>query len=168
VVLEGFQLHNIDLDLASSRDANQIVQAHKYFNASFPCPPEWDLWNRVQVVGRDDTVHDIIPAELTNQVDLDHAPTVWCNPPGPSKNVKKFWDVWCKLTQKCHFHGAFLLYSVDHIRMLHIDADHTYDIGAHFIRERLKFTGNKHSSTIGSVLFTHGWQHDYWPQQMRF
>jgi hypothetical protein len=81
---------HIDLDLASSDEANNRIQAVRYYTRDRPCPLDPVVWG---------------------------GNVVWCNPPGPCKSVMRFWDAWCYCLSH-GARGSFLAFSVDHLRLL--------------------------------------------------
>jgi hypothetical protein len=114
----------IDTDLCSSKQHNKIVGARKFYSRLKPCPEH----------PRDKGV-------------------IWCNPPGPSELVIEFWNRWCWCTEPCQGgEGAFLIFNLDHWRMLHIPN------GEHFVwlpRNRLRFIGAPSQASFPSaVVFT--------------
>jgi hypothetical protein len=121
-------------DLASSAEANRTVQALNYYDLGHPCPMDPKL-----PVGS----------------------TVWCNPPGPVKSVKAFWEIWCTQIVRGAV-GGFLIFDQDHWRQL--PAPPT-NVTAAILRKRLKFVcagqGAPFASTLivsGTNLFGRRWE----------
>jgi len=115
----------IDVDLASSMVFNEIVRAACFYSRMLPCPDDLDA-------------------------DYLQKPTViYCNPPGPSGEVKRFFDIWQRATKQPN-HGAFLIYNIDHWRMLRP----TRPLWALMFDKRLRFIGAQHQANFGSVLIT--------------
>lgn len=114
----------IDLDLASSADDNRVVRAGRFFSVENPCPEHPEI----------------------NPDDV-----VWCNPPGPARNVKWFWEVWKDCIKRRDVSGAFLAFSIDHLRLLS-PPPRTLLVCA--LRQRVQYRGNKHALPVGSALIT--------------
>lgn len=112
----------IDCDLASSDKFNESVGAVWYFTKKIRCPGT------------------VVTVEPT---------VVYCNPPGPSKNVIWFFDVWQNVTRRPNS-GAFLIYNIDHWRML----QPTRPLWALMFEKRLKFIGEENGASFSSVLIT--------------
>jgi hypothetical protein len=117
---------DIDIDLASSAEANKHVQAKRYFSLENPCPRQ------------------VLPP-LGN-------PVLWCNPPGPSKPVLAFWEIWRVAISEGAV-GSFLCFSVDHFRLLKY---HPNDTWVGFLRKRVAYRGSTGTLTIGSALIVCG------------
>jgi len=113
----------IDVDLASSNEFNESVGALYFFSKEDWCPAHLSVWGHPQVF--------------------------YCNPPGPSSEVKRFFDIWQRATDHPNL-GAFLVYNIDHWRMLHPSRP----LWALMFAKRLKFIGAKHQANFGSVLIT--------------
>lgn len=113
----------IDLDLASNSVDQERIRARRFYSRKAPCP---------------------------DRPPISSGDIVWCNPPGPSKEVVRFWRIWCDCIERGAA-GAFLVFSVDHVRMLgqpHVEC------WVGFLRRRPKFLGNTSSATIGAALIT--------------
>jgi len=111
----------LDVDLASSEEANRRIEARLFYTKERPCPPN---------------------------PHIRFGDTVWCNPPGPAKNVLKFWDIWCSLVDSRGV-GSFLVFSIDHLRMLRNPPEETY-VG--LLHKRVTYLGNEGSLPVGSAL----------------
>ena len=112
----------IDIDLASDAQAQKIVRARRYYSLEKPCP-------------------------LVVTLPPDPG-TVWCNPPGPSENVIRFWQIWCSCVAR-GAEGSFLAFSVDHLRFLVPPPTRCYVL---FFEKRLKFVGNRSQAAIASAF----------------
>lgn len=117
----------IDDDLASSHEFNKTVGARWYYSIESPCP---------------------------EMIQTDIPSVIYCNPPGPSKNVIWFFDVWQEATRRPNA-GAFLIYNIDHWRML----EPKRPLWALMFRKRLAFLGIPHrkrsdGANFASVLVT--------------
>lgn len=127
----------IDGDLASSVEFNKAVGARWIYTAEITCP---------------ETVWTVLPS------------VIYCNPPGPSTNVIWFFDVWQDATRRPNS-GAFLIYNIDHWRML----KPSRRLWALLFRKRLAFRGisprkRSDGANFASVLVTtrkppHGYGH---------
>lgn len=114
----------IHQDLASNPQAQLKIQAEAFYTEDVPCPRYLNT----------------LPGEV-----------VWCNPPGPARKVREFWDIWCHCMSQGS-RGSFLLFSVDHMRLLQKLPPRPVFVG--FLRKRLTFEGNTNSAAIGSALVT--------------
>ena len=116
-------IEQFDFDLASSADANEIVGARSFCSRSLPLELglTFDVWFNGKYV--------------------------WCNPPGPLKSVKYFWDQFRYVE-----YGAFLLFSIDHLR--HLDPLYCADLC--FLRRRVQYVGADQGSPFSSVLIVNG------------
>jgi len=115
----------IDYDLASSEEHNRIVKAGIYFTKKDPLK----------------NVNNLAPG------------MIYCNPPGPSELVLHFWVQWQVCVSLCGWQGAFLLFNIDHWRMLPRPTFHTKAL---LLRRRLRFVGAKHQANFSSMLFFAG------------
>jgi hypothetical protein len=122
---------HIDVDLASSMVFNKMIGAGGIFTKESPCPGDLDAGSFNGAI-------------------------IYCNPPGPSTEVKRFFDIWQRTTRPRDSlifrpnHGAFLIYNIDHWRML----QPTRPLWVLMFAKRLKFVGAKHQANFGSVLIT--------------
>lgn len=125
----------IDIDLASNVEAQKIVMARRWYSKINPCP------------------------EFVNQelMEIPRPRIVWCNPPGPSSRVVRFWDTFKNLVDNHDSFGAFLLFSIDHLRM--IDPPKYGKSYIVPIRKRIKFVGAKSTASISSALIICGIDH---------
>lgn len=112
---------DIDVDLASSPEHNKRIGARSFFSESNPCPKG-----------------------LVCKPGL----VLWCNPPGPCKRVKEFWEIWCwNISIGCR--GAFLVFSGDHLRQLEHPG---FPLWVVALRKRLRFVGAKGGANFPSYL----------------
>lgn len=127
----------IDLDLASNDKAQEIVRA-RYYNT------------------------EDNPAQGLKRFALHRhgKHTIWCNPPGPSKNVRDFYFKWTELIRVGH-QGAFFVFNLDHLRKLAVGwADRPLNLVV--LRDRVKFVGAKNACCWPSgILYTGGVEVDY-------
>jgi len=101
----------ITLDLASNPKANKLVRADRYYQKIDPCPDA--------------------PHLADNDV-------VWCNPPGPVAEVKRFFSIWDRCMGMAGNQGGFLIFNMDHWRALEpVYGEYTVVIWC----KRLKFVG---------------------------
>lgn len=110
----------ISIDLASSDEANKRVNATCYYTLELPAidPP------------------------------LCKGSVVYCNPPGPSTEVKRFWGIWCFCLARGAV-GAFLVFNLDHLRMLPAPP---VECLVWFPRHRLRFVGAPSTAAFSSSL----------------
>lgn len=114
----------IAIDLASSETHNKRILAVRFYSRRNPCPP-------------------------ARKIAVTRTQVVYCNPPGPSQNVAKFWDIWQELMDRTPENkGAFLLFNLDHWRHLRTTQDREVEL----IRKRVTFHGapncHNHPSAI--------------------
>jgi len=121
---------DINIDLASSEIHNKRIGAELSFTEAHPC-----LENLPDLLAQD-------PASYT----------VWCNPPGPGKEVKRFWNIWCRCMCSPNVSGGFLIYNIDHWRQLPQPTNFMYAV---ILNKRLKFVGAAHGASFASVLILH-------------
>lgn len=122
-----YTIGDIDLDLASRLDHNEIICAKLYYNLINPCPLQ-------------------IGSRLGDDIK-----TVWCNPPGPASAVFRFWQIWidCARTRK----GAFLAFNIEHFPRLKLPAHRSaLSLTTLFLRNRVKYRGCKHNSPFSSAI----------------
>ena len=120
----------ITLDLASNATANKLVKAKRFFSVENPCPSAFTK----------------MPAGTV----------VWCNPPGPVAEVRRFWDIWqgCIVNSRASVQGAFLIFNLDHLRALSHPRV-AYEVV--FWRKRLRFVGapSQYNHPSALVMLTH-------------
>lgn len=112
----------IDIDLASSAASNVLVGAKDYYSRLDPCP---------------------------DHIRVPQGSVLWCNPPGPGSEVKRFWRIWCRAIRVYEACGAFLIYNIDHWRSLERPPTILWAIP---LPKRLKFEGAKHGAAWSSAL----------------
>lgn len=120
----------ITLDLASNEKANKLVQAKRYFSLRNKCPDAPPMH----------------PGEV-----------VWCNPPGPVAEVRRFWAIWLGCMQHRHdAQGGFLIFNLDHLRALSQPPPSLPRYEVVFWRRRLRFVGapSQYNHPSGLVLKT--------------
>jgi len=108
-------------DLASNEQANRLVRAYRYWSVSDRCPLKPTL----------------IPSAV-----------VWCNPPGPGKQVKYFWQAWLHCIEQ-GASGGFLIFKQDHWRQLPPPPS---PLPCVVLRKRLKFVGAPQAASFPSTL----------------
>jgi hypothetical protein len=126
-VVRGMHAGKIHIDLASSFEDNERVGADVFYSVENPCPPAINIEG---LVGR---------------------ANIYCNPPGPAKKVKWFWDVW-KDAVGNGLEGSFLVFSIDHLRLL--SPSRYDDLYVCVIRKRLVFHGQTMTLSVGSALIS--------------
>jgi hypothetical protein len=100
------------IDLASNVEANKTIRARRFYSLKNPCP------------------NDVHP--LSGQL-------VWCNPPGPVGEVRRFWNIWRRAVRYSGC-GAFLIFNLDHWRTLsRPDLEEVFYVG--IWPWRLRFVG---------------------------
>jgi hypothetical protein len=109
----------ITLDLASSAAANRRVGAEQIYTFENPCP-----------------------------IKPPASPVVWCNPPGPGKRVKEFWQAWQHAVAwpRC-LGGGFLIFKQDHWRQL---PSPLRPMAAVVLRKRLQFVADVGAKPCGA------------------
>lgn len=75
-------------DLASSEEANKLVQARHFWTKDDPFVPSVEGMKKLAQAA------------------------VWCNPPGPVVKVRAFWDIVRRLPK-----ASFLFFSMDHMKL---------------------------------------------------
>lgn len=119
---------SIDIDLASSAAANRIVKAGYYYSAEHPCPEYLSECLRGKAI--------------------------WCNPPGPAREVIRFWGLFCAFMKDSQ-RGAFLCFSVDHLRMLNAPRG-IKSCRLCLLRQRLDFGDTGSTAPMSSALILIG------------
>jgi hypothetical protein len=111
------------IDLASSDEHNEIIGANEYYTEDIPCP-------------------DFIA----------HGGGIWCNPPGPGKEVHRFWDIWNR-SMTPQWPGAFLFFNADHMRRAPKPSRPVY---VTLLARRQQYRGTDHGASFPSALVTYG------------
>lgn len=122
----------ITVDLCTTEEHNKRVGARHIYTPDFPCP----------------STVPIVPTDV-----------VWCNPPGPCINrdrspgpVVKFWEIWkrcCSIFYCTRASGAFLFFSVDHLRQVEAPDE---SMTVMLLKRRVSYIGYKGGPTFPSAL----------------
>lgn len=111
-------------DLASSEEHNKRIGAEIFYSTENPCPTALPECRGL----------------------------LWCNPPGPGKNILSFFARWMESVHRNIYPAAFLLFNLDHLRYL-VHADY-FNITV--LRKRIKFVGAKHQNNFPSAIIWSG------------
>jgi hypothetical protein len=118
-------IDRFDIDVASNASYNETVGAKKFYSREDPCP-------------------DTLPSDAY----------IWCNPPGPLKAARVFWE---KILKSEVENVAFLLFNVDYLR--NWKPPHTLtNWTLCFLHKRVTYVGGKSGAGFASALIVGGYE----------
>lgn len=76
--------------------------------------------------------------------------SIWCNPPGPTKNTRLFFKMWVQIVLELQRTGGFLVFNADHFRNI-ASLEHPL-LNVTMLSKRVKYVGATHSANFPSIL----------------